>query len=157
MADEDVMPGGDVSTTQSDFVRRWLIRLAVLTVVFLLGFVPMWVVNWRTSLKLDHARANVHLLSLETHLAAAAIYSRRGDYEIGRQEASTFFTALQWELGKSDSTIFTEQEKAGFTNLLNDRDDVITLLSRSDPASADRLSALYVAYRSSLSGTRVSQ
>ena len=31
--------------------------------------------------------------------------------------------------------------------LLGNRDDIITLLSRADPASAERLSNLYVEYR----------
>ena len=32
------------------------------------------------------------------------------------------------------------------------RDEIITLLARSDPASADRLSDLYVAYRKIMNG-----
>jgi hypothetical protein len=36
--------------------------------------------------------------------------------------------------------------------LLAGRDEIITLLARSDPASADRLSELYVAYRKAVGG-----
>ena len=41
------------------------------------------------------------------------------------------------------------------TRGLNQRDDVITLLARSDPASADRLSDLYVSYRAAVNDVPV--
>jgi hypothetical protein len=35
---------------------------------------------------------------------------------------------------------------------MNDRDNLITLLARSDPASADRLSDLYLSYQKAMGG-----
>ncbi len=40
---------------------------------------------------------------------------------------------------------FAQLERVKF--LLNKRDDIITLLARRDPAAANRLSDMYVAYR----------
>lgn len=156
MANEEVKADNERDRSRYNFVRRWLIRLAVIAFVFLLGFGPMWLVNWRTSQQLDASRENAGRRLLENELATAAIYSRRGNYEIGRQSASSFFTGLQSELAKSDSSFFTESEKTQLAGILTGRDDVITLLSRNDPASADRLSDLYVTYRSAMVGYRVS-
>jgi len=36
--------------------------------------------------------------------------------------------------------------------LMTDRDNLITLLARSDPAAADRLSDLYLSYQKVMSG-----
>lgn len=148
MADEKVIV--EEASSGSSFLRKWLIRLGLLLVAFLLGFVPMWVSQWRTSIKLEHSRQDRERMRLENDLATATIYARRGDYETGRQTASAFFTDLQSKLSSSDSTIFSENEKTALNNLLNGRDDVITLLSRGDPASSDRLSDLFVAYHSSI-------
>ena len=81
------------------------------------------------------------------------MYARRGEYETGRQNASSLFSELQSELNNSDSSILTATEKTQVPGILSGRDDTITLLSRSDPASADRLSDLYVAYRSVTAAT----
>jgi hypothetical protein len=147
MADEEIRPDEGINTTQSDIVRRWLIRLVVLVVVFLLGFVPMWWSKRSVVSELDQAKRELRRNQLQNTLSAASLYARRGEYETGRQNASTFFSELQTELDKADSTVLTAQEKSQIPGLLSGRDDVITLLSRSDPASADRLSDMYVAYR----------
>jgi hypothetical protein len=36
---------------------------------------------------------------------------------------------------------------------MNQRDDLITLLARSDPAAADRLTELYMSFRKAMGGT----
>ncbi|MDQ3651133.1 MAG: hypothetical protein M3458_12825, partial [Acidobacteriota bacterium] len=41
--------------------------------------------------------------------------------------------------------------------ILAARDDLITLLARNDPASADRLTDIYVAYRSALRADQPTQ
>lgn len=148
MADEEIRRDVNVDTSRNDFVKRWLIRLAVLAAVFLIGFVPMWWSKRGVTAELDQAKREIRRNQLANALSAAAIYARRGEYETGRQNASTFFSELQAEMDKADSTVLTAQEKTQIPTLLTGRDDAITLLSRSDPASADRLSDIYVAYRS---------
>jgi hypothetical protein len=41
-------------------------------------------------------------------------------------------------------------QKENLKPLLNERDDLITLLARSDPASADRLAQLYVSFKNGM-------
>lgn len=118
-----------------------------LIVGFLLGFIPMWMTARERGRQLAEAQQELRLARLENMLASAAIYGRRGDYEPARQSASDFFTALQTETGQEIGSALTQAQRDGMKPLFAQRDDIITLLARSDPASADRLSDLYVSYR----------
>ena len=74
---------------------------------------------------------------------SAAIDSRRGEYERARVAASSFFTSLREQVDVTqDSEDLTAQQRDGLRPLLNQRDDLITLLARSDPAAADRLAEM---------------
>jgi hypothetical protein len=114
---------------------------------FLLGFIPMWLTARDRAHQLAGAQQELKLSRMENMLASAAIYGRRGDYEPARQSASDFFTALQAETGQEAGSALTQAQRDSMKPLFTQRDDIITLLARSDPASADRLSDLYVLYR----------
>ncbi len=129
---------------------RIVVIVAVLIAVYLLGFVP----NWRklrdeTTLRVlaQHALSATKLVK---DLGSAAIDARRGEYEAARQEASGFFTAATFELDQRDKSALTQQQRDALTPLLTSRDELITLLARGHPTSADRLAALYVAVRKAL-------
>ena len=126
---------------------------ALILAAFLVGFVPMWLSKRTVAYELDQTRHQLRRAQLQNQLSTATVYARRGEYETGRQNASSFFSELQSELNNSDSSILTATEKTQVPGILSGRDDTITLLSRSDPASADRLSDLYVAYRSVTAAT----
>lgn len=152
---EDVEPGSHKSTPagrSTPLMRRFIIYAGVLLVVFLLGFVPMWLQARASAARLADAERRLTLTGMQGDLASAAIDARRGDYEPARQTVSQFFTSLRAEVDKGDTSNFTEAQRAGVQPLLAGRDEVITLLARSDPASADRLSDLYVAYRKASGG-----
>ena len=89
---------------------------------------------------------------MQSSLASAAIDARRGDYEPARQAVSQFFTSLRAEIDKGDTSNYTPAQRQGMQPLFDGRDELITLLARSDPASADRLADLFVAYRKIMSG-----
>ncbi len=152
---EDVEPGSHKSTTvvkPTSVMRRVVIYGGVLLVVFLLGLVPMWLQARASAAKLADAERRLALAGMQGNLASAAIDARRGDYEPARQAVSQFFTSLRAEVDKGDTSYFTQAQRAGVQPLFAGRDEVITLLARSDPASADRLSDLYVAYRKAVGG-----
>lgn len=132
--------------------RRYLIYGGVLLVVFLLGFVPMWLQARAAAGRLAEAERRLTLVGMRSDLASAAVDARRGDYEPARQTVSQFFTSLRAEIDKGDGSAFTQAQRAGVQPLFDGRDEIITLLARSDPASADRLSDLFVAYRKALGG-----
>ena len=141
---EDVQPKPIKSTP---LIRRVSIYAAVLLVVFLLGFIPMWLKARQCASSLAEAEHQLGLTQMQSHLASAVIDARRGDYEPARQAASQFFTSLRAEADKGDASTLTQAQRGGLQPLFTQRDEIITLLARSDPASADRLSDLYVSYR----------
>ncbi len=134
------------SVAAIDPMRRAVIYAAVLLVVFLIGFVPMWLKYRECANGLSQAELHLSIARIENTLATAAITARRGDYEPARQAASSFFTSLRVEIDKGDGSALSTTQKAELQPVIIPRDEIITLLSRSDPASADRLSDLYVRY-----------
>jgi hypothetical protein len=134
--------------------RRWLIWAGLVALAFLLGLLPMWWAKSNVSAELDRTKVELQRQQHLNSLSAAAVYARRGEYETSRQYASKFFTDMQAELDNADSKIFNAQERTQMPQILASRDDVITLLSRADPASAERLSNLYVEYRTATGGAQ---
>ena len=132
--------------------QRFIIYAGVLLVIFLLGFVPMWLKARAVTSSLIETEHQLILVRMQSNLASAVIDARRGDYEPARQAASQFFTTLRAEIDKGDTSNFTQAQRLGMQPLFAGRDEIITLLARSDPASADRLSDLYVAYRKIMNG-----
>jgi hypothetical protein len=132
------------------FLRQTLIFAAVAVCAFLLGFVPEKIQAKRAVNRLDKAQDTARLLEVQTKLATAAIDARRGEYEHARKTASQFFTGLKAEMDRGKESALSPQQRQKAEALLEPRDDVITLLARADPASADRLTDLYLRYASSL-------
>ena len=140
------------SVWQNERVRRIAIYGGVLLVVFLLGLVPAWLTARELGRELEASQASSRASGLQNTLANAAIDARRGEYEPARQSASDFFTNLRAEMERGRNSAFNQTKIDNLRPLLNTRDDTITLLARSDPASADRLVELYNAYRQATGG-----
>jgi len=138
--------------TPRSLMKRIMIYAGVLLIVFLLGLVPMWLKARSATNSLAETEHQLILAKMQNNIASAVIDARRGEYEPARQAASQFFTSLRAELDKADASTLNQTQRQGIQPLLAGRDEVITLLARSDPASADRLTDLYVAYRKILNG-----
>lgn len=132
--------------------QRFIIYAGVLLVVFLLGFVPMWLRSRTATSNLVVTERQLILARMKNDLASAVIDARRGDYEPARQATSQFFTSLSTEIDKGNTSSLTQAQREALQPLFAGRDELITLLARSDPASADRLSDLFVAYRKVVNG-----
>ena len=139
-------------TTSSSGMQRYIIYAVVLLVVFLLGFIPMWLKARTAASSLAETERQLVLSKTQSDLASAVIDARRGDYEPARQALSRFFTSLSTERDKGVSSSYTEAQLNVMQPLFAGRDELITLLARNDPASADRLSDLFVAYRKIMGG-----
>ena len=131
-------------------IRRYLIYAGVLLVVFLLGFIPMWLKARTATSSLTETEHQLVLCKMQSDLASAVIDARRGDYEPARQALSRFFTSLSTE--RDTGATYTDAQRNSLQSLFAGRDELITLLARNDPASADRLSDLFVAYRKIMNG-----
>jgi hypothetical protein len=128
------------------------IYIVVALISFLLGLIPMWLKARAAASQRDAARRELHLSGMQNMLASSAIDAQRGEYEPARQEASNFFTTLgeQLDKGETDSTL-TPPQRDNLKPLLTQRDDLITLLARSDPAAAPRLLEMHAALRKAFS------
>ena len=134
-----------VKTTH--WMRRVICYAALLLLAFLLGFVPMWWKSRVSSTSLSEAERQLNLARLQNTLASAVIDARRGDYEPARQAASNFYTSLRAETDRGNASALSSAQREGVQPLFSRRDELITLLARSDPVSAEQLSDLYVSYR----------
>lgn len=133
---------------RSQFGKQFLIWFGVAFIAFLLGFVPMWWSKRTVNNELVTTKRELKRQQMQNSLSASAVYAKRGEYETARQNASTFFTDIQGAVNSTDTDVLTAQERTQISALLSGRDEVITLLSRGDPASADKIADMYVAYRS---------
>lgn len=127
--------------------KRLGIYALILVIGFLVGLVPMWLNAHRCAKKLETVEAELRRTQMRSALSAAAIDARRGDYEPARKAVSDFFTALNTELDRGEDSALDQTQRDAVRPLLTQRDELITLLARSDPAAADRLSNLDAAYR----------
>lgn len=134
-------------------VKRIAVFAAILLLVFLIGLVPMGLRAWSRGNERDAAQKELRLCKLQSRLASATISARRGDYEPARQATSDFFSALHLQLEPATSgSDLTPPQRDAVRPLMSDRDNLITLLARSDPASADRLTDLYLSYQKAMGG-----
>lgn len=133
----------------SGFVIPWN-RLAIYVTIalgfFLLGFVPMWFKANRAIEQRDAAQREVRLIQMENTLGAAMVDVHRGEYEPARQITSEFYTSLRSQIDAGSASVFTLAQREKLRLLLGERDEVITLLARRDPAAVDRLFAIYSTY-----------
>ena len=127
---------------------RLPIYAAILLSVFLLGFIPTCLVARRRGLERDTAQTALRISNLQNSLGNAIVDARAGNYELSRQGASDFFSNLTTELERG--SIFNAGQQTQLRSLLQERDEAITSLARSDPYSADRLTKLYNQYREAL-------
>lgn len=110
----------------------------------------MWLRARTNAYERDLAYGALRRSQIDNTIASAVIDSRRAEYELARQNASRFFTDVRAELDNPHSTIFSAAQKEQLRTLMTPRDEVITLLSRNDPASVERLLEVYVAYRNAV-------
>jgi hypothetical protein len=146
-------PEGPTRTSRSvggDDKGNWRLPLyaAILLLVFLLGFIPTCFVARRRGLERDTAQAALRISNLQNFLGNAIVDARAGNYELARQGTSDFFSNLASEIERG--SIFNATQERQLRSLLQERDDTITSLARSDPYSGDRLTKLYNQYREAI-------
>lgn len=126
--------------------KRVALYATIASGFFLLGFVPMWLKTTWAMEQRDAAQRGVRLAQLENKLAAAMIDVHRGHYEPARQLTSDFYTDLRRQVDVDNGSLFNPSQREALKSLLTQRDEVITLLARSDPSAGDRLFAIYSTY-----------
>ncbi len=114
-------------------------------VAFLVGFGWQFGRAHTLAGQLDQARRELTFQRMEATLGAATIEAQRGGFEPARQLASDFFTQLQAAADQAPSA-----GQAQLQQLLAQRDQIITELSRSDAGAGAVLSQLFVRYRTAV-------
>jgi hypothetical protein len=132
------------------WLRQAAIYAALALAVFLIGFIPMWLTARSRATELHQTQGALRLARMQNVLASAAIDARRAEYESARQAASRFFTESRAEIDRGEGSALTQAQRAQLNSLLAPQDEIITLLARGDPVSADRLAEMYVSYRKSI-------
>lgn len=129
----------------SSLLKRAALWGTLLFFGFILGFIPVWLSAREPVRQRDAAQANLRVSQLQNRLATAAMHTRRGNYEAARLATSDFFTDLRAELNRQESG-FTLKQREAVQPILGERDEVITLLARSDDAATERMAELYLTY-----------
>lgn len=127
-------------------LARVAIAAAILLVVFLLGFVPMWLSAHGRAAELEKTSTKLRKAEITNLLTISIVEAKRGEYETARQTASDFFTRLRAEDEKGDAGFLTADQRPKIKPIFGNRDAVITMLAQRDPASLDRLTDLYKTY-----------
>ena len=112
----------------------------------LIGLVPMTVRFIQTRGERNSLQEQLAVGRLEMNLAGAALMARHGDYTAARDAASQFFSDARQAADGGDGTLSPAQ-LTYLQTALAERDALITLLARGDPAGAERSTAMYVAHR----------
>lgn len=82
---------------------------------------------------------------MATDLALAAIEASYGSFEGARELSSTFFTRLQENIDRAPP-----EGSTTMSSILQQRDEVITALSRRDPESPEILARIFFRYRGAI-------
>lgn len=144
-ADVKSKPG--ISTSLNLWVT---IYVSLLTVLYLLGYVPIWFKSREYSRDLLQAERQLSLASMQNSLVSAIIHAQSDDYESAQQAASAFFTSLRATTEIDDDLALSPAQREALQPLLTHRDGIITSLARGDLASAEQLSDLYVEFRQTM-------
>jgi hypothetical protein len=111
----------------------------------LIGLLPVAVSLIQTQRERNSLRQQLQVAHLEMNLANAALMARHGDYAAARDAASRFFSDA--EQAAADRDLLSPAQLSYLQSALAERDTMITLLARGDPAGAERSTAIYVAFR----------
>jgi hypothetical protein len=124
----------------ADKARYGRVFAIAIVVAFLTGLIPMWILAHTRAVQRDATTRETTELRLATAIALSALHAKRGEYETARQHASHFYTLLRSAVDNGDG--LTQSERDSIKPLIRERDEMITLLARSDPAVLDRLFAI---------------
>ena len=145
-----VEPVPDKSTPRNIPWNRIALYGALAVGLFLMGLIPMALTARQYAQERAAAQHEVRLKQMEIQLAAAVINADRGEYEPARQTASDFFTSLRTQIDRGSASDLSSLQRDRLKDLLSQRDHVITLLARSDPAAVNRLSEIYATYQKAM-------
>lgn len=125
---------------------RWLLYAGIaIVLVFVAAMLTQYLQMRAVRSELAVVRVELERVRSEATIGAAAAEAQQGRYEPARQLASRFFTVLQQRVADAPAN-----RRAPLQGILDQRDAIITQLSRGDPASATNLVRMVTDYRAAL-------
>lgn len=121
---------------------KWGWWLLALVLAFGAGFGWQYYRAMEIEDQLERTEQELAVERLRVGLAQAAVAAQSGDYEAARRQMSDFFTAMQGRLEQLPPDVRATGEE-----MLRQRDDVITELSRANPESGETLYQMLVRFR----------
>lgn len=123
--------------------NQWIgLAIAGLVLSFLIGFIPSWSRSRALERELRETRFELEMARLQGRLGAALAEASRSNYERARQLMTGVFSGLQENVGRVRDTA----QQRELQLVLQQRDEIITLLSRAEPESTQRLMLLYTRF-----------
>lgn len=120
---------------------------AALVIAFLIGFIPMWMKANTAAAEHEVTKKTLVRTEISNLISDAIVDARRGEYESARQETSDFYTKLNAEIEKGETSAYPTAQNESLKSAFANRDAIITLLAQRDPASVERLTDIYLIYR----------
>ena len=140
-------PAAPASLTAPNLRSAQLKTYAICFLVgLLIGLIPIGVRLIQTQRERDALQQQLRVAHLEMNLSSGAVLARHGDYTAARDAASRFFADARTAVDSGDDAL-TAAQLEHLKAALADRDPMISLLSRADPAASERLTAMSVALR----------
>ena len=133
---------------------------AAIVVAFLIGFLPQWLQGRNQRAEMDVERQEwqtekaalayeLEIARLEGRLGAALAESLRGNYERARQLMVSFYTDLQETLPDIEDAAQKREMEA----IMEQRFEIVTLLSRAEREATERLMLMYTRYFAAMDPT----
>jgi hypothetical protein len=120
-------------------MRKAMIALVTVLIVFLLGFVPQYLEKRRIQSQLDVATERLQLSELRDLAGMMLLEGLRQNFGTARDYSSQYFEKLRETAEQvEDSTL-----KMSLDELLSSRDQLTAALSKADPGSASQLQAIF--------------
>lgn len=138
-------------------MKSLLIKLgivaALLSVAFLVGFVPMWLQAQQAASDHEVTKKLLRTAELRGLLTSSIVDAGQGEYEPARQEISDFFSSLRAEVNKGEDSALTVEQREKLKPIFDKRDSTVTMLAQRDQTSTQRLMEIYKSYRQAVANT----
>lgn len=149
MNETEIRTGGNLKSKAAKIG----IVAAALVIAFLIGFIPMWMKANNSAAENEVTKKTLTRSEISNLIAKAIVDARRGEYESARQETSDFYTKLNAEIEKGETSAYPTAQNESLKTAFTNRDAIITLLAQRDPASVERLTDVYLIYRQAVGET----
>lgn len=132
-----------VTTRRGNKGGRFLLVLFLLVAAFLGGFVPQWMEARTLRATLETTDLQLSLANTHRMLAVASHEAQRDNFASAGNAAAQFFDHCA-TLARSDVFANEPRTRVALLSYTAQRDEVMALLSAGDPASRERLAAMFL-------------